>query len=325
MPKVSVIMSVYNTEKFLKEAVDSILTQTFKDFEFIIINDGSTDKTQKIIESYNDNRIIILNNNQNIGASASRNKGLEIARSEYIARMDADDISLPDRLTKQVEFLDKYKNIGYVSNFFFYTREDGSKINIVEVPTTNEEIQKASVNSSFSFNDGSSMFRKTCQKEVGLYRPEFKTFEDYDFGLRFSEKFEMAIIPEPLYKRRIHLNSLSMSRWREGQKLVKLIQDLAKERRNYGKDRLQIPEKRQEVIDYINVLEKREITRRNEADTYFDWSRFYRTLGDRKNTFKFLVKSFILNPFNYRTWLFVGSFFTALLRKIWKRKNIKTV
>ena len=95
MPKVTVLMSVYNSEKFLRESINSILEQTFKDFEFLIINDGSTDSSREIILSYNDPRITLFDNKNNIGLTKSLNKGLDLAKGEYIARQDADDISLP--------------------------------------------------------------------------------------------------------------------------------------------------------------------------------------------------------------------------------------
>jgi glycosyltransferase involved in cell wall biosynthesis len=111
-PYVTVLMPVYNTEMYLKEAIDSILNQTFRDFEFIVINDGSTDSTSDIIESYSDPRIIYLQNEKNLGVATSLNKGLSIAKGTYIARMDGDDVSRCDRLEKQVAFMDANPEIG---------------------------------------------------------------------------------------------------------------------------------------------------------------------------------------------------------------------
>ena len=103
-PKVSVVMSAYNGERYLREAVESILNQTFNDFEFIIIDDGSTNSTGQILSSYaaQDPRIVLIRNRENIGLTKSLNKGLALARGEYIARMDADDVSLPNRFSEQV-------------------------------------------------------------------------------------------------------------------------------------------------------------------------------------------------------------------------------
>src|SRR5688572_2119038 len=107
MPKVSVILPVYNGEKYLREAIESILCQTYEDFEFIIINDGSTDKSEEIILSYKDGRIVYSKNEFNKGLIYSLNKSIELASGELIARMDADDIAFPDRLQKQVDYFEK--------------------------------------------------------------------------------------------------------------------------------------------------------------------------------------------------------------------------
>jgi glycosyltransferase involved in cell wall biosynthesis len=113
-PKVTVLMSVYNGEEHLREAIDSILNQTYKNFEFLIIDDGSTDGSVNIIRSYLDPRIRLIKNKKNIGITRSLNKGLKLARGEYIARMDDDDIAFPERLEKQVRFLNEHVNVGLV-------------------------------------------------------------------------------------------------------------------------------------------------------------------------------------------------------------------
>lgn len=116
MPKVSVVMPAFNAEKYIREAVDSILNQTFTDFEFIIINDGSTDHTKEIILEYDDPRIVLLENEKNSGIVVTLNKGIQFARGEYIARMDSDDISLCNRIERQVLFLDSHAHIGLIGS-----------------------------------------------------------------------------------------------------------------------------------------------------------------------------------------------------------------
>ena len=105
-PRVTVLMAVYNGERFLAEAVASILDQTFRDFEFLIVNDGSTDRSREIILSFGDPRIRLVDNPENIGLTRSLNRGLELAKGGLIARQDADDISLPERLEREIGFLD---------------------------------------------------------------------------------------------------------------------------------------------------------------------------------------------------------------------------
>lgn len=115
-PKISVVMPVYNGEKYLKEALESILNQTFKDFELIVIDDGSTDKSEEIIKSFSDQRIVYLDNGSNLGLSKSFNRGIQAAQGDYIARMDADDIALKERFEKQLNFLKDNPEVGVVGS-----------------------------------------------------------------------------------------------------------------------------------------------------------------------------------------------------------------
>ena len=115
---ISVVMSVYNGEKYLREAIDSILSQTYQNFEFIVIDDCSSDNTSYILKSYTDARMQIIRNDRNLKLPASLNKGLKIAKGKYIARMDADDIAMPDRFAKQVEYLEEHSDVAVVGGSF---------------------------------------------------------------------------------------------------------------------------------------------------------------------------------------------------------------
>ena len=124
-PIVSVIMPVYNGDQFLDRSIKSVLNQTFNNFEYIIINDGSTDDSQKIIESYKDSRIKLINYSKNMGISFALNNGLNVAEGNYIARQDQDDVSFPDRFMLQIEFLENNNNIDLVdTNFIFIDEND---------------------------------------------------------------------------------------------------------------------------------------------------------------------------------------------------------
>ena len=112
VPSISVVMPAYNAEKYLREDIDSILAQTYDDFEFIIINDGSIDRTKEIILSYSDPRIVYIENEQNSGICVTLNKGLDTAKGRYIVRMDSDDIALPQRLEIQVRYMDANPDVG---------------------------------------------------------------------------------------------------------------------------------------------------------------------------------------------------------------------
>ena len=129
---ISVVMAVYNGEKYLKEAIDSILSQTYKNFEFIVIDDCSSDNTPIILKSYTDARIQVVRNEQNLRLPTSLNKGFKIARGKYIARMDADDIAMPDRFEKQVKYLEAHQEVAVIGGSFQVFNEFGEDIYIHE-------------------------------------------------------------------------------------------------------------------------------------------------------------------------------------------------
>ena len=128
MPKISVLVPVYNGEKYLRDALNSVLGQTFYDFELIVVNDGSRDRTSDILNSYSDPRIRVINNSRNLGISASLNAGLEAARCEYIARFDADDIAHPDRLERQLATMNSDETVGLCFSDFIVIDTEGKTI-----------------------------------------------------------------------------------------------------------------------------------------------------------------------------------------------------
>ena len=196
--KLTVFMPVYNTkEGYLREAIESILNQTFKDFEFLIINDGSTNNAETVILSYKDERIRYLYQ-ENKGISYTRNKGIELANGEYIAFMDSDDISLPVRLEKQVEYLDKHKNISIVGSWL----ETLPKKQILKVPNKPKLIDFL-VKSQM--NQATVMLKKKDLINYDFkYDESFVTSEDYEFWTRLIKVLNFANIPEVLYQYRFH-------------------------------------------------------------------------------------------------------------------------
>ena len=304
MPKVSVIMSAYNVEKYLREAIDSILNQTFKDFEFIIVNAGSTDGSQAILNSYHDPRMVIINV-QNIGRSEARNKAIKISKGEYVAIMDADDISLPERLERQVKFLDYHKNIALVGSSFFLINESGKIVDINKVLTESDEI-KERLPIANTFGHSTVMLRKRCLESVGGYREELIGAEDYDLYLRLSESFRMANLKEPLCKWRINPVSFSVAKKGELDRYAKLVQELAKERRQFGKDRLQTLGR--EEIDKLLDDSLPKVTARSRkeiAQSYYFWGAILFGGNDYRGALKLLLKSFINNPLYRSTWVLI--------------------
>jgi glycosyltransferase involved in cell wall biosynthesis len=177
-------MSVYNGETYLNEAINSILNQTYTDFEFIIINDGSTDKSWSIIEenSKNDARIVPINQ-ENMGLTRSLNKAVSLARGQYIARMDDSDISMPNRIKNQVEFLNFNKSYDLVGTHHLIINEKSEVINEANTKYSHEAIMSL-LQRRNQFAHGSLLFTKGIFNQVGGYRNFFIYTQDYDFLLR---------------------------------------------------------------------------------------------------------------------------------------------
>lgn len=218
-------MSVYNGERYLREAIESILGQTFKDFEFIIIDDGSTDSSKDIILYYKDPRIRLIENKKNICLTKSLNKGIKAAQGEYIARMDADDISLPKRLKKQIDFLDEHKDVGVLGTTFYHIDNEGKIIFTKIVPLKNDIIQKELLKKN-CFAHGSIMMRKDILEKVGGYREQIKYSQDYDLFLRIAKHCKMANLEEALYKWRLHEDTVSISKRKTQKKYIDLVSRL---------------------------------------------------------------------------------------------------
>lgn len=209
-PAISVVMSVYNGGGFLRSSIDSILNQTFKDFEFIIINDGSTDGSRKVIESYKDPRIRLYNQS-NKGLVYSLNKGCELARANLIARMDADDISMPSRLEKQVKLMSMNKDLVLVGGFFAYINNEGDITGKGVVNPVKDIDLKRSLYSVNPFAHGCTMFRRECWKKNGGYTDKYGPTEDLELWRRFAddESNMFYIIPETLYLYRLNPEGIS--------------------------------------------------------------------------------------------------------------------
>lgn len=196
-------MSVYNGERHLSEAVESILNQSFTDFEFIIINDGSTDNTARILEAYKDNdkRIRLVHNERNIRLTRSLNRGLNLARSEYLARQDDDDISSPDRLALQVQYLDTHSEVGAIGTAFERIDENGNFTGQTPVPTRQEEL-RVSLLMMNPLCHGTLMARQALLQDIGGYDERLRFSQDYDLWWRISDRTSLAALPEVLLKRR---------------------------------------------------------------------------------------------------------------------------
>jgi len=197
-PEVSVIMSVYNGEKYLLESINSILAQTFNNLEFIIVNDASTDSTAKILEGIHDPRIRVFTNEINIGLTKSLNRALRQCRSDFVARMDADDISLPERLAKQYAFLKQNSAYGLVGTQSYVLVGEKKFSFLARLPEAHEHITQA-LKGGNVFYHGSVMIRKSMFAAINYYNEEFYYAQDYDAWFRLSETSNVANLPDILY------------------------------------------------------------------------------------------------------------------------------
>lgn len=209
-PEISVIMSVFNTpEEYLKKSIESILTQTYKNFEFLIINDGSKDYINKILKNYNDDRIKIIYNKTNIGLTKSLNIGLKAAKGCYIARMDADDISMRDRLEKQYDYMENNHEIDILGTHAYILGT--KKIIMRRVFHPNQEITRIRM----LFYDAGfvhpSVFirKKFLDNNELLYNEKIKKAQDYDLWVRSLQYGKLSLLTEPLLEYRIHNEQIS--------------------------------------------------------------------------------------------------------------------
>jgi GT2 family glycosyltransferase len=190
-------MSVYNGMPYLEEAVKSIINQTYKDFEFIIVNDASTDGTLKYLKSLKDKRIKIINNPKNLGLAASLNKVLLVTNGKYIARMDADDISLPNRLVIQLKYLEEHPPIALCGCWVDLINKEGKVIGEKKYPTSDSQIKNALkwyqpiVHPTF-------LARSKFYRQLGGYNENFDYAEDYELLVRAIKKYKLANIPQKL-------------------------------------------------------------------------------------------------------------------------------
>lgn len=210
-PIVSVVMSVRNGERFLNEAVDSILGQTFRDFEFIAIDDGSIDQSGAILDCYKEkDRRMRIYHQENRGLVRSLNRGCAFARGKYIARMDADDIAVRDRLLWQVEFMETHPEIVVLGGAVEFIDEVGKVFALARHPTQNQEIQRALLNASVFWHP-SVLLRKSTFVWAGGYR-SIVDAEDYDLWLRIADRFELANLTAVVLRYRIHPDQVSVAR-----------------------------------------------------------------------------------------------------------------
>ena len=229
-PAVSVVLAVYNGGVFLKEALDSIFTQTFTDFELVVVDDASTDGTAAILSEYDDARLMCVRNRENVGQTRSLNRGLRLARGVLIARHDADDVSHPDRLRRQVEAMESRPQLVLLGTAYERIDREGRVLDVVRPPTKNAALQERLEEGNI-FCHGSVMMRREPLEAVGGYNNYFSVTQDYDLWLRLAERGMIGNLPDTLY--RFRFDGESVSRQKRDLQLAyrRLAWELAQRRR----------------------------------------------------------------------------------------------
>jgi glycosyltransferase involved in cell wall biosynthesis len=208
VPKVTVVIPVCNREKYVGEAIESILAQTFSDFELLVIDDGSTDRSREVVQSYHDPRIRLVCNETNLGVAKTRNRGIHLARGEYLAVLDSDDWAHPERLGKQVAFLDSHPDYAAVGAWIAWMDGEGRSLRRVRrKPVLPDEIAALRLFRQ-GIENSASMARTVVLREYG-HQEQYNLSEDFDLWARIAAKHKLATLPEVLGRCRAHQSRLT--------------------------------------------------------------------------------------------------------------------
>jgi len=204
--KLAVIMATHNNAKRLPLAIKSILNQSFKQFKFIIVDDASIDETSQILRKIKDKRVKLITNQKHLGLTKSLNKALKQTKARYIARMDADDFSLPQRFKTQLDFLDKHPKIALLGTAAILINHQGKKIGTKHHPSDSTKLRQK-ILQYCPFIHPTWMIRRSVLIKVGSYNPDFEYSQDYELALRIMAKYQTANLNQALIKYRVNTTS----------------------------------------------------------------------------------------------------------------------
>jgi len=285
-PAVTVLMPVYNADRFVAETVETILAQTFNDFEFLIIDDGSTDRSLEILQSYanRDPRIRLISR-PNTGYVVALNEGLELARGEFVARIDADDLADPRRLEFQVARMRQEPELVALGSNALAIDEDGLPLGDYSVPLTHEEIEASHLQGSSAIHHPAVMLRPGAVKQVGGYRKHLMPCEDFDLWLRLGEVGRLANLPEKLLTKRLFAGSAVASSLEKQEKLVKdILTETWRRRKLEGSPRM--PPRRL----------------RDRADLYRQWGWMALRGGHLRTSRRYAMRAIVSRPLDKASW-----------------------
>lgn len=212
-PKISVVIPTYNKSQYLKEAIESVLNQTYQNMEVIVVDDGSIDNTREAIKSFDDPRVIYFFQ-ENKGPAIARNTGIKKTNGKYVAFLDSDDLWLKEKLEKQVDFMEKNSEIGLLGTGCYEVTDKGRIIGKKIFPIKNKILQKDLIKYN-PFIQSSVMIKKEVFDKVGLYDEKFRESEDYELWLRIAENCKIANLVEPLVMKRYYREGLSPTKDKE--------------------------------------------------------------------------------------------------------------
>jgi len=298
-PLISVVMPAYNAEKYIRQAIDSILNQTYTNIELLIADDASKDNTKKIIESYTDPRIKTFHNATNLGYLKTCNKLMELAQGDFLAFQDADDFSRTDKFELQLRAFENHPEIGVCGTNYIAVKDDGSEMFSSLFPMSFHEIMSF-IPHNFFIHPNTFLFKREVYQSIGGYREYFDRIgcEDYDWLCLIAEKFPIITIKQACYYYRFSDNSVTRSfKNRRNLYSIELVKFLFKQRQQNGTDAL-ISGNIQELVDYEAELDK---------PFKDDPSFFYYTVGKRlyyegekKRALVFIKKAIIKKPFKLK-------------------------
>ncbi len=326
-PFVSVLMSCYNAEQWLNTSIPSVLNQTYKNFEFIIVNDGSLDNTLDVIQKFadTDQRVVIISKN-NSGPGEARNEGIKIARGEWIAVIDADDIFELTKLEKQVEVIKENRNLVLVGTGLTIIDESGKKFKNYKYPSDNT-ILKRNLRTARKFPPHSSIMYKTCEvKKLGGYHTRVSQAEDADLWLRLSDVGELTCLEDPYVQIRKHPGQISHFENGTRQILDARIATVASWLRHYNQpDPISLDDSG--FYAYYLWIEKQLI-----LDKLFEFLCFKQSLNNKINieyinffSYFTLINFIFSNPFNFIRYIkekIFGETLPHTLAKKWMNRDV---
>lgn len=313
-------MSVFNSERFLPEAVESILDQRFREFEFIVIDDGSTDRSASILDSYqNGDARMRVCHEEHAGLIRSLNRGCELARGKYLARMDADDVAIKDRLAWQIDFMEAHQEVGVLGGAVEWIDATGKSVGIYPNPVGDREIKAELLRGFCAFWHPSILLRREVFAWAGGYRSAVVGAEDYDLWLRIADRFQLANLGEVLLKYRIHRDQVSM-RKRKQQTLSKLAAKSSASFRRSGKlDPLDaVAEITPELLAALGITEA---SQQSElASDYQHWIRIMCLAGEDKIALEAALEVLCTDLEYAERWQIADLHLTAA-RLFWRQKR----